>query len=220
MLPHERRASGPGGLLLVVSGVGFFLAGALHPQPAAGTEGMHAAMTSMLSHPLWPLAHWSALVTGLVLTWGLWVMLDAGWTDGSPMGRAGARLALVGTMFMSVQWAVEIAARGALEAYGAGERVPIVDLIDVMQAVGWPALGLGFGLLAAGLREATPRWLGIAAVVGAAAVGLAGLLAQGLHILQAGVLFLGGNLLALWLVWAGVRVMRDRPATSGPSAEA
>ena len=26
-------------------------------------------MTSMLSHPLWPLAHWTALVTGLVLVW-------------------------------------------------------------------------------------------------------------------------------------------------------
>jgi hypothetical protein len=34
-------------------------------------------------------------------------------------------------------------------------------------------------------------------VVGAASVGLAGLLAQGFHILEAGVLFLGGNLLAV-----------------------
>ncbi|MBW3570344.1 MAG: hypothetical protein KY467_04495 [Gemmatimonadetes bacterium] len=140
----------------------------------------------------------------------VWLLVDAGWAAGSVAAGAGARLAIVSTLFMSVQWAIEIAARGALEAYAASEAAPMVDLIDVMQAVGWPGLGLGFGLLAAGVRGAAPRWITMLGVVGAVAIGLAGLLAQGLHILQAGVLFLGGNLLALWMVWAGIRAARDR----------
>ena len=206
-----------GGTLLAAGGVGFFLAGALHPQPGSDTEGMRAAMTSMLSHPHWPLSHWIGLVTGLLLAWGLWTLLDTGWAGRSAAGRAGARLAVLATLFMSVQWAVEIAARGALAAYSGGAPAPIVDLIDAMQAVGWPTLGLGFAMLAVGVREAAPRWLGLLGAIGAAAVGLAGLLAQGLHLLEAGVLFLGGNLLAVWMVWAGVRTVRsERGALSQP----
>ena len=201
-----------GGLLLAVGGVGFFLAGALHPQPDSGVEGFRAAMIMMLSDSLWPAAHWIGLVTGLVLVWAIWLLVDAGWTAGSVMAYAGARLAMISTLFMTVQWAVEIAARSALEAYSASEAAPMVDLIDVMQAVGWPALGLGFALLASGVHRAAPRWVAIFGVVGAVGVGLAGLLAQGLHILQAGVLFLGGNLLALWMVWAGLRAARDGDA--------
>jgi hypothetical protein len=102
--------------------------------------------------------------------------------------------------------------RGALEPYSSGQAAPMVDLVDAMQAVGWPALGLGFGLVAFGTPALTPRWVAVLGVVGAASVGMAGLLAQGLHLLQAGVLFLGGNLLALWMVWAGIRVARSRGA--------
>lgn len=209
-MDSQIRLGRVGGLLLAAGGVGFFLSGVLHPQPQEGVQGFRDAMTSMLSHPLWPWAHWIALGTGLVLVWAVWLLLDAGWVAGSVAARAGARLAIVSTLFMSVQWSVEIAAGGALEAYAASEAAPMVDLIDVMQAVGWPGLGLGFGLLAAGVRAAAPRWVAMLGVVGAAAVGLAGLLAQGLHILQAGILFLGGNLLALWMVWAGIRAVRNR----------
>ena len=46
-------------------------------------------------------------------------------------------------------------------------------------------------------------------VVGGVAIGLAGPLAQGLHVMQAGVLFLGGNLLALRMVWGGIRIIRS-----------
>lgn len=201
-----------GGVLLALAGIGFFLSGALHPQPAAGTTQFHDAMTSMLSHPMWLTAHWISLVTGLLLVWALWLLADAGWADGSAAARAGVRLALLAALFMCVQWAVEIAAHGARDAYAANQAAPIVDLIDAMQAVGWPALGLGFALLAYGARDAAPRWLGLLALLGAVAVGLAGLLAQGLHILSAGVLFAGGNLLSLWLLWAGVRAARTRSA--------
>jgi hypothetical protein len=77
-----------------------------------------------------------------------------------------------------------------------------------MQGVGWPALGVGFGLLAAFSRGATPRWVAIAGTIGAVSLALAGVLAQALHLTQAGVLFLGGHLLALWMVWAGIRLAR------------
>jgi hypothetical protein len=30
--------------------------------------------------------------------------------------------------------------------------------------------------------------------------------------IQAGVLFLGGHLLALWMIWAGIRAARSHPA--------
>lgn len=212
-MEREIQSGRAGGLLLALGGVGFFLSGMLHPQPHPGADEFRDAMASMLSHPLWSWAHWIALTTGLLLTWAVWVLVDSGVLAGSVAARVGARLAIISTLFMSVQWAVEIAARGALEAYSAGEPTPMVDLIDVMQATGWPALGLGFGLLAAGSRGAAPRWVAALGVLGAAAVGLAGLLAQGLHILEAGVLFLGGNLLALWMVWAGVRAIRGRVAT-------
>lgn len=207
-MDSQIRSGRVGGLLLAAGGVGFFLAGVLHPQPHGDVQGFREAMTSMLSHPLWPWAHWIGLGTGLLLTWAVWVLVDAGWSAGSVAARAGARLAIVSTLFMSIQWAVEIAARGAREAYSAGQAAPMVDLIDVMQAVGWPGLGLGFGLLAAGARGAAPRWVAMLGVAGAVAVGLAGLLAQGLHILQAGVLFLGGNLLAFWMIWAGIQTVR------------
>lgn len=220
-MDSEIRSGRLGGLLLAAGGVGFFLAGVLHPQPHSGVQGFRDATISMLSHPLWPLAHWIALVTGLLLAWAVWMLVDAGWVAGSVAARAGARLAIVSTLLMTVQWAVEVAARGALEAYSANVAAPMVDLIDVMQAVGWPGLGLGFGLLAAGVRGAAPRWVAGLGVVGAAAVGLAGPLAQGLHILPAGVLFLGGNLLALWMVWAGIATARDhRAIVSGAQASA
>lgn len=204
----EARVGRLAGALLAVGGVGFFLAGALHPQPPRGTPDFHDAMTSMLSHPLWPASHWVALGSGLLLAWAVSLLEEDGHTRGSLAARAGARLAIVAALFMSVQWAVEIAARGALDAYAQRGVSPMVALVDAMQAVGWPAFGLGFGLLAAGLAGVTPRWVALLGAIGAGAVGLAGLLAQGLHLLQAGVLFLGGNLLALWMVWAGVRVAR------------
>ena len=204
-----RGSSAMGGLLLAAGGVGFLLAGILHPTPSRDVTVFRDAMVSMLSHTMWPLAHWVALITGVVLAWAVGLLVDAGWTERSVAGRAGARLAIIATVFMTVQWAVEIAARGALDAYAKGEAAPLVDLIDAMQAVGWPALALGFGLMAFGVPGSAPRWVETLAIGGAAALGLAGVLAQALHVLWAGVLFMGGHLLALWMMWAGIRAARS-----------
>ena len=202
-----------GGLFLTLGGIGFLASGLLHPH-GRGAESFHEAMVTMLSHPRWPLAHWIGLVAGLTLVWALLLLVDSGWTKGSAAAHAGARLATLGTFFMSVQWAVEIAARSALDVVSRGEPAPIAALVDAMQAVGWPALGLGFAMLAAFGRASTPKAVGIIGAIGAVAVGLAGLLAQGLHIIEAGVLFLGGHLLGLWMIWAGARAFLG-PAPAG-----
>ena len=201
------RTGHVGGPLLVAGGVGFFLAGALHPQPIGATT-FHEAMVVMLSNPRWPAAHWTALVTGLVVTWAVWLLVDGGWVRGSIAALAGARLAILATLFMSVQWAVEIAARGGLEAYSQGQVVPMASLVEALQGIGWPALGLGFALLAVCVPASAPRWVRILGAVGAVAIGLGGLLTEAFHIPQAGTLFLGGHLLAFWMVWAGVRATR------------
>lgn len=204
MIGESHEARRLGGLLLAVGGTGFLVGGLLHPQPA-GAETFHDAMVSMLSDPLWPAAHWTELVAGLILVWALSLLVDGGWTSGSVVALAGARLAMIGTLFMSVQWAVEIAARDALHAFSTGEEVPMATLVDAMQGVGWPALGLGFALLALGVPASAPRIVAIAGAAGAISIGLAGFLAQALHFLWAGVLFIGGHLLALWMIWAGAR---------------
>lgn len=209
-----------GGLLLATGGVGFFLAGMLHPQPGSDARGFHDAMASMLAHSFWPAAHWIALVTGMILAWAVWLLADDGWADGSTTARAGAPLAILATLFMTVQWAVEIAARGDLEAYITNQGAAVMVLIDAMQAIGWPALGLGFGMLAIGVTASAPRLVRALGMTGAAGVGLAGLLAQGLHLLEAGPLFMAGSLLALWMVWAGVRAARHGGAHRGGSLAA
>jgi hypothetical protein len=216
------RTERVGGSLLVVGGVGFFLAGALHPQPVGATS-FHDAMLSMLSNARWPAAHWTALVSGVVLAWAISLLVDAGWVDGSVGALAGARLAMIATLFMSVEWAVEIAVRGGTAAYARGDALPMANLVDAMQGVGWPALGVGFALLALFTRGTTPRWVSIAGAIGAVALALAGVLAQALQIAQAGVLFLGGHLLALWMAWAGIHLVRQGPpriAARQPAARA
>lgn len=215
----DARTQRLGGTLLAIGGIGFLLAGALHPQ-AANATSFDAAMVSMLSSPRWPAAHWTAAVTGVVLAWALSLLIDGGWGRDSLVARAGARLAILATLFMTVEWAVELAAHAALGGYAGGRPVPMATLVDAMQGVGWPALGLGFALLAVGAAASAPRWVRALGAAGGVAIGLAGLLAQALHILQAGVLFLGGHLLALWMVWAGVRLARTarEPATCPPPA--
>lgn len=198
-----------GGLALAAAGIGFFVAGALHPHGSPGQD-FRAGIVSMLESPMWPAAHWSALASGLLAAWAVWLLVDAGWTGGSTVARAGARLTILASVFMAVQFSVEIASRGAAAAYAAGESAPLVDLIDPMQAVGWPALALGFILLAVGVPDSAPRGVVAVGVVGAAAIGLAGILVQGLHIVQLGPLFMGGNLLSVWMVWAGLRAGRGR----------
>jgi hypothetical protein len=199
-----------GGALLALGGLGFFLAGVVHPQGASGTFAQ--TMASMLASPAWPIAHWLAIGSALAILTALWLLADTGWTAASSLGHVGARLVLVAGLFMAVEFAVELAAIPEVAAYAAGAPTPMGTLVEAMQAVGWPAFMLGFVLLIAGLPTSAPAAVRLAGGVGAAAMGLGGLLTEGLHLVAAGPLFIGGNLLVLWLVWAGLTLALRRQA--------
>lgn len=191
-----------GGIGLAVSAVGSFAAGFLHPHGGEGS--FRDTIAGFLADPAWPAAHWAGLVTMLLTAWALWVLIDSGAVGDSPAALLGSRLALVGALVMTVEMAVEVASGAAAQAYAAGADVPLVGLVDPLQAVGWPAYGFGFALLALGWRGVAPRWVAIVGAVGFVAMGLGGILVQGLHILALGPLFAGGNLTVIWLAWAGV----------------
>jgi hypothetical protein len=200
------------GALLAVGGLGLFLAGAVHPQGATGTFSQ--TMASMLASPTWPIAHWLAIGSALTILWAVWLLVDSGWTAASTLGHLGARLVLLAGLFMAVEFAVELAAIPEAAAYAAGASTPMGRLVESMQAVGWPAFMLGFVLLIAGLPTSAPAAVRLAGAIGATAMGLGGLLTEGLHLVAVGPLFIGGNLLALWLVWAGVVVARHAQAAA------
>src|SRR5579859_7485136 len=115
-----RRA---GGAIFALAGVAFFLAGALHPQGPSGT--FPEAMASMLASPTWAVAHWLAVAATLALVWALWLLVDGGWTQGSLVGQAGARLILVAGLFMAVEFAAELAAAPEAAAYATGAAAPM-----------------------------------------------------------------------------------------------
>lgn len=197
-----------GGLVLSVGGILYFVAGFLHPQGARGD--FHQTIASYLADPRWPLPHWLALISGLIIVWAIWLLADTGWGDGSVAAWAGARLAVLAGLFMAVEFAVELSAASEAASYAAGGAVPLALLTEPMQAVGWPAWMAGFVLLALGVRASIPLAVRIVGAIGAAAMGVGGIAVEGLKIVGAGPLFIGGALLAIWMVWAGVVAFRNR----------
>jgi hypothetical protein len=192
------------GVLLTVGGVTSFLAGGLHPHGQPGQD-FHAAIVSMLQDPMWPVAHWLALVSGVVVAWALSLLVDE---QGTLAAVAGVRFGVVASLFMAVEFAVELAARTDVTRFATGEATPIISLVDAMQAVGWPAFALAFVLLASGTRWA-PRWVGIIGVIGAVAFGVGGLGVMGLQVVAlAPVFVVGGIALPIWMVWAGIQLAR------------
>jgi len=191
------------GTLLTIGGIGFFVAGVLHPSGQPG-QSFDAAIASMLRNPMWPVTHWCALVSAFVLALALLLLLER--RESAAM-LVGIRLGIVATMFMAVEFAVELAARADAARFAGGESPSMVALIDAMQAVGFPALGLAFILVATGTRW-TPRWVAALAVIGSVALATGGLVVQGMHVVALGPVFLVGNLLPVWMVWAGVRLAR------------
>lgn len=143
--------------------------------------------------------------------WAVWLLVDAGVARGSAVAQAGARLAILASLFMALQSSVELAAPVVVEAYAAGQPAPIVELIAKMQVVGWPALALGWALLAVGCgARLTPRLVVAAMVAGSAAFATAGVLVEGFGVMEAAPLFAAGGLQAVWILWAGVRLAWGR----------
>jgi hypothetical protein len=196
-----------GGAVLAGGAVLGIAAGMTHPQGSGDT--FRTGFTEMLRDPMWATSHWAALVAFVVMAWGLWLLLDGGWTGGSALGRAGARLALIGTLLLAVQTGLELVAPSDLEAYAAGRPTPLIDAMEVLQVVAWPAHGIGWALVAIALPWSTPRWVRAFGVAGGIAFTLAGILVEGLHIVELGVLFAFGGALHLWLAWVGIQAARS-----------
>jgi len=159
------------------------MAGLLHPHGEGSS--FEAGTASMLQGATWSVAHWFGLVAMVLLVCAVWLLVDAGWTSGSATAHAGASLTILAGLFMAVQMAAEIGVGESVHAYAAGRPAPLADLLEAMQVVGWPALGLGFALLALGATHAAPLPVSILAAARGIAAGLGRILVMGLHILPA-----------------------------------
>jgi hypothetical protein len=120
---------------------------------------------------------------------------------------------------MSVQFAVELASRVELNAYAAGQPASLVALVEAMQAVGWPALGLGYALLALGSPVSAPWRVRAAGALGAAALLVGGVTVEGFHIAALGPLFAVGGLTFVWLLWSGARLAIGREQLRQPAGQ-
>lgn len=200
------------GATLVAGGVFDLITGVLHPQGAKGDGSYRATIAAFLQDPKWPAAGWTAIAAFALLAWGIWLLVDTGVTRRLVIAHGGARLAQVGAAVMIVQAAAEIAARPEAAVYAAGGAAPLVSLTAPLQTIGWLAFGTGFAALALGLRSVAPRLVGILGAAGGLAMAAAGVLTEGFRVVAAGPLFILGALTALWLVWAGVSLVRAQPA--------
>lgn len=208
-----------GGVLLACAGVPFLLAGVLHPHGEGSS--FEEGTASMLHGATWSQAHWLGMVAMMVVVWAVWLLVDAGWTANSAAAHAGARLTILSGAFMSVEMAAEIGAGRFADVYAAGQPAPLVELLEAMQVIGWPALGAGVALMALGAAHSAPRLVSMLAALGGVAAGLGGILVMGLHILPVAPLFAGANLLVPWFIWAGIRAARrERSALEAPSQAA
>jgi hypothetical protein len=205
------------GVALVAGGIFDLVTGVLHPQGTRGNGSFRATIAGFLQDPKWPAAGWTEIATFALLAWGIWLLVDTGVTHRLVIARGGARLAQVGAAVMIVEAAVEIAARQEAAVYAAGGPAPLVWLTAPLQTIGWLAFGTGFAALALGLRSIAPRLVGILGAAGGLAMAAGGVLTEGFRLVDAGPLFILGALTALWLVWAGVSLVRAEPApAAGP----
>jgi hypothetical protein len=210
-----------GGPALVAGGIFDLVTGILRPQGAKGNGSYRATIAAFLADPKWPAAGWTEIATFALLAWGVWLLVDTGVTRRPVIAHSGARLLQVGAAIMIVEAAVEIAARQEAAAYAAGGAAPLVWLTAPLQTIGWLAFGTGFAALALGLRSVAPRLVGILGAVGGLGMALGGVLTEGFRQVAAGPLFILGALTALWLVWAGVSLVRAQPGdAAGPMPSA
>lgn len=194
------------GILLAVGGILFFIAGMMHPHSADLPP--RPSVLEMLHSPLWNYAHWLSFVSVVLIILALWLLLDDAWAKGSVVASVGSRLTIIGGLFMMVEFAVELAAHGAMPALAAGGGASIFSLFAVVHAAGWSTIGAGFIVLALGVPHVAPVPVRILGIIGALAMGLGGVLVAGFFLTQFGWLFIGGALLPIWITWAGVQTAR------------
>ncbi len=115
--------------MLTLAGLLFTLAGILHPQGHG--DDFTTAVSSMLNSSQWPIAHWFALTSALLLVWAVLLLHDADLIGSSGIGDAGTRLTILGGVFMAVQLAVELAAHSEATALVAGQPHPFGGFIGL-----------------------------------------------------------------------------------------
>lgn len=194
------------GFLFLGGGVGLFFAGLLHPHGQPGQD-FHTVVSSMISNPMWETTHKIALVSAMMIVCSLSLLAGEA---GSRAGLACVRLGISATLFIAIDFAVEVAARTDAARYANGEPSAIIALVDALQTVGWPVFAASFIGLAVSTRL-TPLWLSVVGMIGAAALGVGGLVVQGFHVAALAPVFIAGDLLPIWMVGAGVQLMRGTP---------
>lgn len=201
------------GILLAIGGILFLIGGILHPHSTAIAS--RPSILAMLHSHSWNYAHWLAFVSDVLIILALWLLLDEPWIEDSVTARVGARLTIIGGFFMMVEFAVELAAHGAMPALAAGAAPTMFNLFATMHVAGWPTFGAGFIVLIIGVPRTAPFVIRIIGIIGALAMGLAGVLVAGFFLTQFGWLFIGGILLGIWIIWAGIQIASGRkpPAT-------
>ena len=206
------------GLLAIASGVATLLSGVLPPSPTDAAT-MRDAVLEMTTSANWDAAHRASLIGFPLVAVTLALLLDAPRLVQHHTLRALVHVSVAGALFMTVQAAVHLVSVSERQQLAAGEPTPLLDVSRHMQTVGSPWFGLGMaGLALAGMQGhvLSGRWSGIMGALGGIAFAAGGFLTEGLAIIQAGVLFPGGILLSLWLVWVGIRLVRSTVA--GPLA--
>lgn len=195
-----------GGGVFAVGGAFTLVGSAMHP--TGGSGDYQASIAEQLANPIGTPAAWLTLIGSLLLAWGVWTLMDSAWRQAAPVVRAGARLAIIGASLLVVESAATLAMRTVAEQYAAGAPVPMVRLSEALYAGCLPALMLGVLLVNLGGRRLAPVAIRVIGAVGMVALGLAGPLVDGIHIIALWPLYLGGVLVCIWIIWAGVREAR------------
>jgi hypothetical protein len=204
-----------GGIIFAVGGALTLVGSALHP--TGGSSNYHASIAKQLAKPIGTPAAWLTLAGSLLIAWALWVLLDSAWRNGSPVVHLGARLAIIGSVLLTAESAATLAMRTAAVPYAAGTPVPMVRLSEALYAGCLPALMLGALMVNLGSPRLAPKFIQVIGAIGMVALGLAGPLVDGAHNIKVWPLYLGGVLVCVWIIWAGVRLATF--ATATPSVE-
>jgi hypothetical protein len=199
------------GYALALAGVLLLVASLIFPSDF-GADSYRELIGSVLGDGRWRPANVLFLLRMLSSTFALWTLLD------SPRGRedtrvmALARAGAVAAALLSVGMACFVAAYSERALYVAGGATPLFELAETIDSVGWPIFGLalaGLALLLSREWRVTPVWAAWLAAAGGVAIGLAGLLGAGLHVLAGTYLNGLGLLLWAWFIWAGLRLARQ-----------
>jgi hypothetical protein len=183
---------------------------------AGGPQHPNGTMVEMLAHPAWVRSHALMLVGFVVLLIGLIALPRS--LPLPARTRRWTRYAVIGTALQAVEMAFHTAAVVDHANLAAGYPTPVLTTHLAMTLLLYPIFAVtfaGFVIAAARDRVVGSRWIAWMGVAGGAAHGAAAILAVGLGVAGAEILFPLLMLCAVWLAFAGlwpVRVKALGPA--------